>query len=60
MEENKKVVQGLPFELYIRSSGATGYGREEPEATAHKDKLKNVTPKEPVQLELPFEEAEVN
>ena len=45
MEENKKVVQGLPFELFIRSSGATGYGREEPEPTAHKDKLKNVTPK---------------
>ena len=47
MQEDKKVLQGLPFELFIRSSGATGYGREEPEPEpiVHKDKLKNVTPK---------------
>ena len=45
MQEDKKVLQGLPFELFIRSSGATGYGRQQPEPMAHKDKLKNVTPK---------------
>ena len=60
MQEDKKKVQvaftDFPFELFVG-------GRRDPTAmpnasksTAHKDKLKNVTPKEPVQLELPFEE----
>ena len=52
-----KPPQGLPLEVLI------GIARANPTApphaskpTAHKDKLKNVTPKAPVQLELPFEE----
>ena len=52
-----KPPQGLPLEVLI------GIARANPTAPphasklmAHKDKLKNVTPKEPVQLELPFEE----
>ena len=52
-----KPPQGLSLEVLI------GIARANPTAPphasklmAHKDKLKNVTPKEPVQLELPFEE----
>ena len=57
MQEDKKVPQGLPLEVLI--AVAHSDPKAMPNAskpTAHKDKLKNVTPKEPVQLELPFEE----
>ena len=46
MEEDKKVPQGLPLEVLI--AVAHSDPREMPNAskpTAHKDKLKNVTPK---------------
>ena len=59
MQEDKKVPQGLIFDDVFAFAG----GRRDPTAMpnaskpmAQKDKLKNVTPKEPVQLELPFEE----
>ena len=57
MQEDKKVPQGLPLEVLI--AVAHSDPKAMPNAsrpTAHKDKLKNITPKAPVQLELPFEE----
>ena len=56
MEEDKKVqgnFTGFPFELFVGRSGSLQPDRQ-PKPTAHNDKLKNVTPKAPVQLELPF------
>ena len=58
MEEDKKVqgnFTGFPFELFVGRSGSLQPDRQ-PKPTAHNDKLKNVTPKAPVKLELPFEE----
>ena len=61
MQEDKKVVQGFIFDVALAYELAGG--RRDPTAmpnasksTVHQDELKNVTPKEPVQLELPFEE----
>jgi hypothetical protein len=52
MEEKKKEnISTLPPELFI---GRHGTWPPEPRTI---QKLKNVTPKEPVQLELPFEES---
>ena len=57
MEEDKKVPQGLPLEVLIGITHANPTAiPNASRPTAHKDKLKNVTPKAPVQLELPFEE----
>ena len=53
----KETMQGLPLEVLMAIAHSDP--KEIPNAsrsTTHKDKLKNVTPKEPVQLELPFEE----
>ena len=52
MEEDKKVLQDFPFELFVGRHGTW------PNCTGNsiKKKIKNVTPKAPVQLELPFEE----
>ena len=52
MQEDKKVPQGFPFELFVGRHGTW------PNCTGNgiKKKIKNVTPKAPVQLELPFEE----
>ena len=55
--EGQFIYNDFPYELFV--GGGRGDLRAPPHAskpTAHKDKLKNVTPKEPVQLELPFEE----
>ena len=57
MQEDKKVPQGLPLEVLIAVARANPTAPPHAsKPTAHKDKLKNVTPKAPVQLELPFEE----
>ena len=62
MEEDKKKVQEREIMYGVLPAWLFAGGRDPtamPNAskfTAHKDVLKNVTPKEPVQLELPFEE----
>ena len=63
MQEDKKVqgnFTGFPFELFVGRSGSQiDLHQVDPEIVPvadPNDKLKNVTPKAPVKLELPFEE----